>query len=269
MATGESALTYEELVIGKTYFMGHDREGRPINYVLVKNHIKGQFSAESTEKLTVFTMETGRKLLQPPNESVTVIFDMAGFSLRNMDYQHLKFLVLLLQNYYPESFSLGLIVNAPWIFNGCWYIIKRWLDPVVESKIHFVNNLDDLTRFIDPSNLPKHLNGTQSDFCYIKPTDEDFKMLAAFQNDRQEKLKAEETHRQALHDYLNITRQWANKDESDHTLEERKIAKQKLRDAFEQIVPYIHTRTHYHRIGSVEEPIFDTAYRKIQGSEQN
>jgi hypothetical protein len=244
--------------------MGNDKVGRPINYVSVKDHIKDQFPTESTEKLTVFIMETGRKLLQSPNESATVIFDLTDFSLRNMDYQHLKFLIQLLQNYYPESFALGLIINAPWIFNGCWYIIRPWLDPVVESKIHFINNLDDITQFIDRSVLPKQLNGTHPDFNYIPPTEEDLAMLNAFRNDKEGKVKAEEIHREAVQNFLQITHRWTHEDETNEILEERIKAKKELSDAFEQLSPYVSTRTHYHRIGEINEPIFDILYQRIQ-----
>jgi hypothetical protein len=264
IAKGELDLCHDEIITGKTCYLGRDRAGRPINYASVRDHIKGQFPAESTEKLTVFIMETGRKLLESPTESVTVIFDMTDFAMKNMDYQHVKFIINLLQNYYPESFGLGLIINAPWIFNGCWYIIKPWLDPVVESKIHFINNLNDLTQFIDPSVLPKRLNGTQPDFTYIPPTDEDLAMVTAFRNDKQGQIKAEEAHREAVQNYLRITDQWAHGDETENVLEERIKATKDLRDAFEQLVPYISTRTHYHRIGAINEPIFDIAYQRIQ-----
>ncbi len=264
IAKGETDLCYEEIITGKSYFMGNDRAGRPINYVSVKNHIKGQFPAEATEKLTVFIMETGRKLLKFPHETVTVVFDMTDFSLQNMDYQHLKFLINLLQNFYPESFALGLFINAPWIFNGCWYIIRPWLDPVVESKIHFINNLDDLTQFIDPSSIPKCLNGTHPDFNYIPPTDDDLVVLNTIRNDKQGKLKAEEVHREAVQKYLNITHRWAREDDTDEILEERTKATKELRDAFEQLVPYVSTRTHYHRLGAIDEPIFDIVYQRIQ-----
>jgi hypothetical protein len=189
---------------------------------------------------------------------------MNGFSLKNMDYQHLQFLINLLQNYYPESFSLGLIINAPWIFNGCWYIIKPWLDPVVQNKIHFINNLNDLNQFIDPIFLPKQLNGTRPDFNYIQPTEQDLIMLNTFRNDKQGKQKAEEIHRQAVQNYLNITYIWAIQDQTEDLLNQRTKATNELRDAFEQLVPYVNTRTHYHRSGVINEPIFDIVYQRIQ-----
>jgi len=264
IAKGETDLCEEEIRSGKSYFMGKDRAGRPINHVSVRDHIKDQFPPQATEKLTVFTMETGRKLLDPPTESVTVIFDMTDFSLKNMDYQHLKFLINLLQNYYPESFALGLIINAPWIFNGCWYIIRPWLDPVVQNKIHFINNIDDLSQFIDPSVLPKRLNGSHPDFNYIPPTEEDLAMLTAFRNDKEGKMKAEENHRQAVQNYLEITDRWVREEETDEIVAERTKATNELRDAFEQLAPYVSTRTHYHRNGMIDEPIFDILYQRIQ-----
>ncbi|CAF2791954.1 unnamed protein product [Rotaria sp. Silwood2] len=111
-----------------------------------------------------------------------------------MDYQHTSFLVNLFQNYYPESLGLGLVLNAPWLFTSCWRIIKRWLDPLVESKIHFINNVDDLTQFIDSSNLPKRLNGEKPDHNYIPPTEQETLMLSALHNDFYRKKIAKENH---------------------------------------------------------------------------
>ncbi|CAF4648122.1 unnamed protein product [Rotaria sp. Silwood2] len=264
VSKGESELCYEEILTGKTFYIGYDRDGRPIDYVSVKDHIKGQFSSESTEKLTVFSMEIGRKLLQSPIESVTVIFDMTGFSMKNMDYQHTHFILNLLQNHYPESLGLALIVNAPWLFNSCWHIIKLWLDPVVESKFHFINNLEDLTKFIDLSNIPKRLNGNKQDFNYIPPTEQDNIMLSALRDDSSGNEKAKENHKQASINYLRVTYEWACKKHDKNILEQRTQAMKELRDAYEKLIPYISTRTHYHRNGFLHEPIFDITYQKIQ-----
>ena len=264
VAKGERDLCEEEVRTGKSYFMGQDKDGRPINYVSARDHVKDQFTSDDTEKLTVFTMETGRKLLRSPYESVTVVFDMTDFSLKNMDYQHLKFLVHLLQNYYPESFALGLIVNAPWIFNSCWFIIKRWLDPVVHNKIHFVNSFDELAQFIHPDSIPRKLNGNHPDFQYIPATEEDLAMLEAFRNDVEGKRRAEDIHRQAVEKYLKITDRWVREEESREIVEERMKATEELRNAFEQLVPYIHTRTHYHRTGAIDEPMFEILHQRIQ-----
>ena len=170
---GESMVDQNELRTGKTFFLGFDRSNRPINYISARAHSKGEYPMESTEKLTVLTMEIGRKLLRPPVESVVVLFDLTDFSLRNMDYQHVKFLINVLQNYYPESLGLALIVNAPWIFNSCWFVIKGWLDPIVQQKIRFVRHLSELNQWIPADLLPKHLDGNRETFHYLLPTNDE------------------------------------------------------------------------------------------------
>jgi len=63
-----------------------------------------------------------------------------------------KFLVEIFEKYYPESLGVALILNAPWIFSGCWAVIKPWLPPVTASKVQFVNT-SQLEQYIDKENL--------------------------------------------------------------------------------------------------------------------
>ncbi|CAF4386984.1 unnamed protein product, partial [Rotaria sordida] len=93
LANGERAISREEFSRGKTYFMGHDRAGRPVFCIHPKEHIKGQFPHECSEKLGVFCVETYRKLLQPPIEAITVICDMSDIEAKNWDFHLLKFLI--------------------------------------------------------------------------------------------------------------------------------------------------------------------------------
>jgi hypothetical protein len=209
-------------------------------------------------------MEIGRKLLIYPIESVTIILDMNQFSMKNMDYQHTKFLINLLQNYYAESLGLVLIINSSLLFNSCWYIIRPWLDPVVESKIHFIKHIDDLNKYIDPSNLPKRLNGTQPDFNYTPSNEEDQFMLNTIRKDFNGKTKAFIYHKQSSINYLQITLQWAKTKDENSIIEQRKKATKQLSDAFIQLIPYIQTKTYYHRIGLINEPIFDITFENIQ-----
>ncbi|CAF3438627.1 unnamed protein product [Rotaria sp. Silwood1] len=270
VANGERAISQEEIATGKTYFMGHDRVGRPVCCIHPKEHIKGQFPHEYSEKLSVFCVETYRKLLQPPMESVTVVFDMAGCEAKNMDLHQIKFLITLLDNYYPDSLGQILILNFPWILGKSWTIIKGWLNPTVQKKVRFIQSEEELNELIDLSVLPKRLYGAQPDFKYISSTAEDEAMFNAFRADAQGKAIAEAEHRDAVRHYLNITLQWANGNESHHILLERKKARKQLKHAFEQLSPYISTRTHYHRVGVIKEPIFQITYDKlVHGKEES
>jgi hypothetical protein len=265
-AKGESELYDDEIRTGKVYFMGRDRVGRPITYVFLKDHIKGQFPTDTTEKLIVLGVETGRKLVKAPIEMITLVVDVAGFGLRNADYHYAKLCIHLLGHYYPESIGLVLIVNASWLFNSCWNIIRPWSNPALQERIHFLKSDAELAEFIEPSALPKRLNGSHPDYEYIPPTTEDENMLVAFRADDQGNKNAQEFHREASRNYLSLTSQWARGDESQHLLAKRTQAAKQLRDAFEKRIPYISTRTHYHRTGDIDEPIFNITYDRLQAN---
>ncbi|CAF3470008.1 unnamed protein product [Rotaria sp. Silwood1] len=186
-----------------------------------------------------------------------------------MDYQHIKFFINLIENYYPELLGQVIILNAPWIFYGCWTIISKWLNPTLRDEIRFVKNEVELAQHIDPSALPRRLNGTQPDFEYIGPTANDDAMIATIRVDAQGKAKAQEAHQEAVRHYLNITLQWTRGDNNPNLLAERAMATKQLRNAFEKLVPYISTRTHYHRIGAIKEQIFQGTYNQIRASMAN
>jgi hypothetical protein len=209
-------------------------------------------------------IETIRKLFTSGNETATIILDLSGFSVRNLDYEFVKFLINLLENHYPESLGVALVINAPYVFNSVWHIVKHWLDPVVRSKIIFIKHLNDLSEYIDLSILPKQFDGELTSFKYIQPTEEDKQMLLAFRNDKDGEDIARRSHRRAAKKYLDITLQWANDiNDNQNILKQRKRATKKLRNTFEQLIPYVSTKTHYHRVGIINEPIFDIAYQQL------
>jgi len=258
MFNGESTIEVNELRQGKTFYIGFDHFHRPINYIGVRFHLKGEFSSESTENLTILTMEIGRQLLRDPIETVTVLIDLTDFSLKNMDFQHVKFIINVLQNYYPESLGLALIVNSPWLFNSCWNIIKSWLDPIVQQKIRFIRNVDELKEFIPSNLLPKHLNGTNQRFEYIGPSRDEINQMETIRNNSTEEKIRRDFHLKCQNEYLDLTRQWT-RNSSASIDEQRNRSIEQLKSSFEQWIPFIQTKTFYHRIGLID----DQQYRRI------
>jgi hypothetical protein len=74
--------------------------------------------------------------------------------MKNMDYSLVKFLITILQENYPECLGVCLVVNAPWIFNACWTLIKKWLDPNTAQKVFFVNR-EQLAQYLNEDTLKK------------------------------------------------------------------------------------------------------------------
>ncbi|KAK2598884.1 phosphatidylinositol transfer protein csr1 [Conoideocrella luteorostrata] len=155
---------------GKSFIHGVDRENRPISYVRVKLHRAADQSVESLERYTTYLIETARLALDPPVETATLVFDLSNFTLANMDYVPVKFIIKCFEANYPESLGAILIHNSPWVFKPCWKIISAWLDPVVAAKVHLTYGREGLEEFIHPSQIIKELGGDEDwEYKYDEP----------------------------------------------------------------------------------------------------
>src|SRR3954469_5791332 len=95
---------------------------------------------------------------------------MTGFSMANMDYAPVKFMIKCFEANYPESLGTVLVYKAPWIFNTIWSIIRGWLDPVVAGKVHFVKTEKDLEEYVPKSQIPTELGGEEKwEYAYVEP----------------------------------------------------------------------------------------------------
>lgn len=156
----------------KCYIWGHDFKGRPIVHVRPRFHDPKAQSEKDLEKFTILIIESARLCLHDYVDTANVIFDLSDFSMSNMDYNAVKFIIKCFEAHYPESLGFILIHKAPWIFQGIWNIIKGWIDPVVASKISFTRNYNDMSKFIADEYIPKELGGKREhEYEYIEPED--------------------------------------------------------------------------------------------------
>src|SRR2546421_5116291 len=94
---------------------------------------------------------------------------MTDFSMANMDYAPVKFMIKCFEANYPESLGTVLVYKAPWIFNAIWNIIRGWLDPVVAGKVHFVKNVEELEKFVPKNQIPAELGGDEKwEYEYVE-----------------------------------------------------------------------------------------------------
>ena len=138
--------------LGKSFLHGIDKEGRPITYVRVRLHRKGELSEASLERFTVFEIETARLMLVPPVDTAVRLIDIQeeplliklgnclrydrlltskhgkfrshstlkvqDIGLTIQDYTPVKFMIKVFEANYPESLGVVLIHNSPWIFHS-------------------------------------------------------------------------------------------------------------------------------------------------------
>lgn len=233
--------------MGKSYVHGVDKQGRPICYVRVRLHKQGEQSEESLERYTVYLIETCRMLLQGGVDTATIVFDMTGFSMANMDYTPVKFMVKCFEANYPECLGAVLVHKAPWIFQGIWRVIRGWLDPVVANKVHFTNNISEMSEFISPEKIPKDLDGQEDwEYKYVEPVPgENDKM-----KDTETLKKLQAARAELVKEYEEATLQWIQTQGGAPELKKKRdeIA-EKLRVDYWQLDPYVRARSFYDRVG--------------------
>lgn len=244
-----------QMRMGKSFIHGVDDTGRPMCFIRVRLHKIGQHVGESTERFTVHMIETARLMLLPPVETAVIVFDMTGFTLANMDYSPVKFIIKCFEANYPESLGAVLIHQAPWIFFGIWKVIKGWLDPVVAAKVHFTNTVEDLEAFIDRSRILKELGGNSDyNFEYIEPQpgENDLMKDTAKRDEIIAKNKA------IAEELQNATKDWieaANKDDQEG-VKSAKAKREELASKYAQgyweLDPYVRARSLYDRNGIIQ-----------------
>lgn len=130
-----------------------DKNGRPAAYVFAHHHNAHDRDIEELRKLSIWVLESLRKTAKPEEERFVVCLDLSKFTLRCMDYEAVKHQVHILQAHYPDTLESCYVIDAPFIFSGCWRIIRPWLDPVTASKVQFIRKLD-LEKHFDVATLP-------------------------------------------------------------------------------------------------------------------
>ncbi|KPM38535.1 CRAL-TRIO domain-containing protein C3H8.02 [Neonectria ditissima] len=262
-----------QLRMGKSFLHGTDKNGRPICVVRVRLHKQGEQCEASLERYTVYIIETARMVLETPVDTACVVFDMTGFSMANMDYTPVKFMIKCFEANYPESLGAVLVHKAPWVFQGkliydrlqisekaatnwrrkgIWKIIRGWLDPVVASKVHFTNNRTELEEFIEPKHMIKELEGDEDwEYKYIEPI--------AGENDKMKDIETRdrliEAREELVKKYEHATREWIRHPEGDEAkaikAERAKLAEQ-LKVDYWNLDQYVRARTLYDRQGAIQ-----------------
>jgi hypothetical protein len=179
---------------------------------------------------------------------------MTDFSMANMDYTPVKFMIKCFEANYPESLGTVLVYKAPWVFNAIWSIIRGWLDPVVAGKVHFAKNIDELDKFVPRKQIPIELGGDEKwtyEFPEPVPGEND-KMKDTATREVLEGERAE-----IVKKYETTVLGWVHEGEKGQNLEEgrkeRDTVAESLRQNYWKLDPYVRARTLYDRIGLLHD----------------
>lgn len=143
-----------EAELGKAWLHDYlDVLGRPVVIMVPAKHIIGQFPLSSTQQLCAEIAEDAILKMPDGCETILAVFDLRGFGPLNADLNLVKFLVDLFFVYYPRRLGQVLVVEAPWIFDPVWQVIKPWLRKYA-GLVRFIRIQDLKTEYFNKSTLP-------------------------------------------------------------------------------------------------------------------
>ncbi|CCK69028.1 Csr1p KNAG_0B05980 [Huiozyma naganishii CBS 8797] len=232
--------------VQKAVLFGKDNKQRPYILVRPKFHHAADQTETEVEKYALLVIELSRLFMR--EGSITILFDLTDFSLSNMDYSPVKFIISCFEAHYPECLGALLIHKAPWLFSPIWNIIKTWLDPVVASKIVFTKNIKELSRYIGQQELPVYMEGKNNalDLDHYSPPDGSQDKLLNVKDDNFKKLSTK--REQLIEEFKKVTAKWI---ETTEQAQSSKLWQMKcelgeeLCQNYAELDPYIRSRSSY------------------------
>ncbi|OKL62978.1 hypothetical protein UA08_02064 [Talaromyces atroroseus] len=250
----------KQLRMGKNIIHGVDRAGRPIVNIRVRLHRAEDQADDVLERYVVHTIESVRMLLRPPLvETAILIFNMTDFSMANMDYTPVKFIIKCLENFYPESLARIIIHKAPWFFSGIWKMIKTWMNDSLVSRVFFTKNLSDLELYIPRQNIPSDLGGSEDkyQYHYIEPDADDLAENLPLETHSPTRNFLLNQHHRISEEFLETTRLWlqtsAMRDTIGTAVQQDRRAEliEELRINFWKLDPFVRARCQLDREGVI------------------
>ncbi|KAL2848377.1 CRAL-TRIO domain-containing protein [Aspergillus pseudoustus] len=252
--------------MGKGFVHGLDRLNRPIAIVRIRLHDPSAQTTESLNQFITHLVESARLLVTPPIETASVLFDMTDFSLANMEYAPVKFIIKCFEIYYPECLGFLLIHNAPRVFNGVWKIIKPWMDPRIVEKTVFTRTVEDLERYIDRDQIIAELGGNEQwEYKYTEPHPEENRAMKDYAT--RDSLLAE---RQSIgEEFLVATSRWITASRGRDPIEikeaiaHREYLIEQIRANYWDLDPYVRARNNLDRTGVIQPGGWINVYPKL------
>ncbi|KAJ2781559.1 phosphatidylinositol transfer protein csr1 [Coemansia javaensis] len=192
---------------GVSYAHGKDRLGHPVVWSGSCLHHQKDQSYPQLKRYLIWMMETLRHILSTPVERVCLIMDLTDHSNANMDWPFVKTFIKFLEAYYPECLGICIVYNGPWWFSGVWKLIRPLLDPVVASKVQFVQKPEGLLRFIEAEELLAARGGKDPyAYAYVPPSPDENRLMF----DKAGRAAAAERLRALQAQFEQATRDWTD-----------------------------------------------------------
>ncbi|CCC72115.1 hypothetical protein NCAS_0J01360 [Naumovozyma castellii] len=243
----------KNLELQKAVIFTSTSDSCPLIVVRPKFHYSSDQTEKELEEYAILVIELSRLFMR--DQASSILFDLTDFSLSNMEYAPVKFLITCFEAHYPESLKHLFVHKAPWLFNPIWNIIKNSLDPVVASKITFTKNAQELAKFIPMDQIPSYLDGENDSIDLDHYSPPDGSLDKHFHDDTKGKQEALERRKQLIDEFIKMTVKWiesSNKEDSKAFAKQRYQLSDELGRSYVELDPFIRSRSSYDLSGQLD-----------------
>lgn len=143
----ENTVKLDYLTEGAVFPHGRDIDGHLMLVIKSKLHVKGQKDFEELKKCIIYWFDRIER--EENGKAITFFFDMDSCGLSNMDLDLIKYLILLMKEYYPLFLHYIIIFQMPWILNAAFKVVKSLLPAKAIEKMKFTSR-ENLSDFVPP-----------------------------------------------------------------------------------------------------------------------
>ncbi|KAJ3200659.1 hypothetical protein HDU82_008708 [Entophlyctis luteolus] len=171
------------LHMGIFRFHAQDRRARPTLIINIAKYSatahRSKQDIEDFKQCLIHVLEVGRRCVEDINRQhmggessilwkvqsqvlihqLSVIVDLEGVGLSNVNYDMLPMIVKLFQTQYPGVFGTLYVLNFGWLHSGIWSIVKRALTAEACAKLLFLTK-EEMPQYFDRALLMEEHGGT-------------------------------------------------------------------------------------------------------------
>ncbi|EGF84362.1 hypothetical protein BATDEDRAFT_22348 [Batrachochytrium dendrobatidis JAM81] len=186
-----SPRTVEYLQKGLFQFWKTDLKGLPVLHITPRHFIPSSDGTELEDLrlCVIFILEVGRRWIQSLNQNdpsiapasalsdlsslkastcsnepvpiffqCTVVVDLSGFGMSNINYELLPLFLEIFQKHFPQFIGQVLVLNYGWIHAGIWSVLRTGLSADATEKLRFIST-PELIDYIPPECIPISVGG--------------------------------------------------------------------------------------------------------------
>ncbi|KQK12099.1 phosphatidylinositol transfer protein 3 [Brachypodium distachyon] len=151
-----------ELAQEKLYMQGHDKEGRPMVYVIGARHLPSRRDLDEFKRFVAYVIDRTCTRLPAGQEKFAAVADLKGWGYANCDIRAYVAALDIMQSYYPERLGRVFLIHVPRVFMAAWRMVYPFIDDKTKKKFVFVADADldaALRDAVDEAQLPEMYGG--------------------------------------------------------------------------------------------------------------